>query len=1108
MSTIVGAGGGGLWSVGSSWVGGIAPTNNDDVVLDATSGNITLDGTQSFCRSLDCTGYTGTLLHKAGNTLVFGNGTNYHASNLALKLVPAMTYTVENPLTSKIQFGNGTIGVVTPQELYFGGKITGNITFPTNYSFILMSDLEATRYFSTIDVQKGVFNSNGFTINTGIFTETTTSAKTLTFGSSVINCYAPVNESFSCANASGLTITANTATVNIYRSPTSTAGATYLRLPNGMSNYLTINMYGGGILTVASAGSTATCKDVNFYGAAPLFGITDRVQMNASFAVTGTVSIYGYSATRRIRVHNGGDFYIPNATALYCEYTDFQSVNIPTYVVDLSASIGGAGNLGGNSNIIFTPAITCYWYQTVAGVKNWTDASNWFQGSGGTGGIARMPLPQDTARFDANSFTVAGCIVRGMDSMSGVFRLGGNIDWTGVTNNPTWDFPCDVINYGSLTLSPNMNITAYSDCFFTMGGTAITGSPATFTLDTGGLTLPFTGFFVSFSTSLDSFTLLSDYIGNSLNTTLFQVSSLLSNFNNKNVTVGRMTLAGATVTLGNGLHKLKGTGTVLNTSATTITATTCTIEVESTSTVAKTIAGGSKVYGNLKLSGNFNDAITFTGNNTWTDFDNTKTSEHTLLFTAGSTNTFTGNVTKTTGSLWNLMSTTTSIFTWSKASGTVHFVDAIISKSTASGGATFTADTDCINGGGNTGWTGFVTNPFTWTNTDLDNAWDNPNNWFGGNVPSTIDKVYFTGEYNQNCTLMFGTFGSQMPLGITLTAGYTGVVTNADTDLMIGLDGLIVQGGTFTFGAFSATLLGRLLQTGGTLNMPSTGNTLSMLPQGSAIDTINTLSGTFNHNGGYVTIDANGIPSDVIINNNSTRPLFSLVGVNDTIISGTFFVDSYFQLTQNGKFNGDCTVKALAPSSAVVFALTTPSDVGTGILRLTGSAGYHVINAPYVYNLQLNSTVLCQVQTQETIVLGNLTLTSVSALQDFGFNCKGNISTSATSIAGGLPTKLTGDSPEQQISGSGVLTGDTTINKDKGMVKMLSNMVLLETGRNLTITKGQLNTNECQLVLLNNLTIGTSGALNKTLNSTVQVNGTLSGSITKRQRAYADGCMA
>lgn len=160
-----------------------------------------------------------------------------------------------------------------------------------------------------------------------------------------------------------------------------------------------------------------------------------------------------------------------------------------------------------------------------------------------------------------------------------------------------------------------------------------------------------------------------------------------------------------------------------------------------------------------------------------------------------------------------------------------------------------------------------------------------------------------------------------------------------------------------------------------------------------------------------------------------------------------------------------------------------------------------------VPNVQFNCTAQVSLGNY-LVVLNTLTLTAFTNISGFDITVKGNISSAVATTAGSSNLIISGTNPEQQVSGAGVLPNDVSINKDKGMLRMMSNMTLTGVGKNLTITKGQLNTNECQLVVSNNLTIGTSGALNKTLNSTVQVNGTLSGSITKRQRAYADGCMA
>jgi hypothetical protein len=64
---------------------------------------------------------------------------------------------------------------------------------------------------------------------------------------------------------------------------------------------------------------------------------------------------------------------------------------------------GGSGDCGGNSGIIFTPAQTQYFKHT-SGDCNWGDASKWFSNFERTV-AGRVPLPQDDAVFDANSFT-------------------------------------------------------------------------------------------------------------------------------------------------------------------------------------------------------------------------------------------------------------------------------------------------------------------------------------------------------------------------------------------------------------------------------------------------------------------------------------------------------------------------------------------------------------------------------------------------------------------------------------------------------------------------------------------------------------------------------
>ena len=108
---------GGNWNTDATWSttsGGGAdttkPTASDDVFIQATSGNVTIDAA-SAAKSVDCTGYTGTLTHNAFTLTVSGSVT----------LVSGMTYTLANSATSAIIM-NAT-GTITT-----GGKTLGNFT--------------------------------------------------------------------------------------------------------------------------------------------------------------------------------------------------------------------------------------------------------------------------------------------------------------------------------------------------------------------------------------------------------------------------------------------------------------------------------------------------------------------------------------------------------------------------------------------------------------------------------------------------------------------------------------------------------------------------------------------------------------------------------------------------------------------------------------------------------------------------------------------------------------------------------------------------------------------------------------------------------------------
>lgn len=108
MATRTIANGGGNWSATGTWVEAAVPTNADDVVATATSGQVTVDTTTCVCKTLILTNYVNTMTFTAGMILsVAGNVTFVSGMTLA---------------------GTGTLNISSVSTLTMGG-----LTFPGNF---------------------------------------------------------------------------------------------------------------------------------------------------------------------------------------------------------------------------------------------------------------------------------------------------------------------------------------------------------------------------------------------------------------------------------------------------------------------------------------------------------------------------------------------------------------------------------------------------------------------------------------------------------------------------------------------------------------------------------------------------------------------------------------------------------------------------------------------------------------------------------------------------------------------------------------------------------------------------------------------------------------
>jgi fibronectin-binding autotransporter adhesin len=122
-----------------------------------------------------------------------------------------------------------------------------------------------------------------------------------------------------------------------------------------------------------------------------------------------------------------------------------------------------------------------------------------------------------------------------------------------------------------------------------------------------------------------------------------------------------------------------------------------------TSGSAKTFAGAGRVY-NCTLNNGGAGALTITGSNTFTTLQNS-VQPTSFLFTAGTTTTLSNwEIDGTPGNLVTIGSVTAASHTLSKVTGTVSADYLSISRSTATGGATWYAGANSTDGGNNSGW--------------------------------------------------------------------------------------------------------------------------------------------------------------------------------------------------------------------------------------------------------------------------------------------------------------------------------------------------------------------------------------------------------------------
>jgi hypothetical protein len=636
-------GGSATWdgTAGSKWAatdggasGSAVPTAADDVFLTALSGanTVTTSGTATdLCRSLNCTGFTGTLSHAAGTIITIGDATA-GASNVALKLVAGMTYTLGNATTSEIDFVSTS---ATVQTVDFASKITGNVVL--NASSNGSWQLTGTWGTSSVNgsqattLTKGTLDTNGQTIHWGRFDFSSASNKTITLGASTINLYG-TNGATRVWNgaATGVTFNANTSTISM---KTALAGGLGAFTPVGLTyNNITVDAGGSNM----DLGGGLTCANLTVTGST---NKTDNLVFSGSTIVTNTFTVNGNSSVNRILIRSSvfATQRSISAATVSVSNVDLQDISgIGAGSWNLSAITGNSGDCGGNSNITFTTGASQTWAGTSGG--NWS-ANAW---------TSRVPLPQDDVVI-SSAFSASQTITNDMP------RVGKSINWTGSSGSPVWSFGSVATTmFGSLTLIAGMSITGVNGMTFAAltDATITSNGIGSSTLNTAvscrsGATI-----------SLADNWATNNGVGN------FQITAGGFNSNNFTITCNLFQTSGTltrSITLGTSTINLTGTGAgnqwnIVAVTGLTFSGASSTVVYSRTSASTRVFAGGGLTYGTLTYTvAGSTGILQITGSNTFNTINfSDVTNARTLQFTAATT---------TTVAHWNVFGTSGKLMT-------------------------------------------------------------------------------------------------------------------------------------------------------------------------------------------------------------------------------------------------------------------------------------------------------------------------------------------------------------------------------------------------------------------------------------------------------------
>jgi hypothetical protein len=592
------------WATTSGGAGGASvPTTADDVFFTSSStGSCNIATGNTGAKSINCTGFTGTLTGSSDITVAGG-----------ITLVTGMTYSYTGITTFT---GTGTL-------ISAGKSLRTIIVSGAGITLTLGDALSCNGNFT---VSEGNFNTANYSFTcAGSLLSGTSNLRSISLGSSTVTL---TSGGIDFSPSTNLTFNAGTSQINLSSSVTISSG--------GMTFYNV--SYTGTTSGIRSISGSATFNNLTL--TAPLAGVI-QLTINSDLTVNGTLTCAGASSIRRnfIRSNTIGTNQTITAAVVSANDCDFRDITIAGAAAPISPTRGG--NCGGNSGITFPASKTVY---RVGTNTTWAGSGSWATSSGGAGADTNYPLPQDTAVID-NSTTLTGTL-----TVDGVNISA--LDCSSRTTGITLGFNAANNTHGSFTLGSGITVSGTSTQTFvnrSLINLVTAGKTITFPIEieaVGGTVQLGDAFNSSSSVRVDFGT----FNANNYNVTC---SSFV---------LGAATTT-RTVTMGSGLWTLTGTATVWLANTTvnlTFNKNTANILLSNTSTSARTFDPGDLAYNKLTIGGSTGTSTTTISSGTcsFTELASTKTVAHTILFSSDIGTIDTWSITGTVGNVVTVNSTT------------------------------------------------------------------------------------------------------------------------------------------------------------------------------------------------------------------------------------------------------------------------------------------------------------------------------------------------------------------------------------------------------------------------------------------------------------------